>query len=252
MLAMVLQFNYPNTDLHTAGRKTAAFTLIEMLVVIAIISILASMLSPALHNAHRQVVALSCNNTMRNLGMILRDYEETYRKLPPYVDKTYNPPYAPWQWFLASFIDKSIPRTQGGFGAPSVYLYFTCPALDSKYSLLNHTDGSSRVHFGMNYWMNKKSTMRLRSPSKRFIIGEPAFEEPNTTSHVNVKTNSDINAFAPDDPARHHQQHLSPGLFADGHVENFHAPLLPKDEVYKYVKAAEKELYYFWGNGYSY
>jgi len=54
----------------------AAFTLIEMLVVIAIISTLASMLSPALRNAYDMGLNTSCKNNEHQLYFLMHQYLE--------------------------------------------------------------------------------------------------------------------------------------------------------------------------------
>jgi len=69
-------------------RVQSAFTLIEMLVVIAIISILASMLSPALVNAKNIAYKRSCQNNMRQQGLLYFQYAFDNRDLLP-CDSSY-------------------------------------------------------------------------------------------------------------------------------------------------------------------
>ncbi len=69
------------------GRRGAifhsrAFTLIELLVVIAIIAILAAMLLPALVKAKQKAKQTSCINNMRQIGLALVMYSDTYNQYP--------------------------------------------------------------------------------------------------------------------------------------------------------------------------
>ena len=61
------------------------FTLIELLVVIAIIAILIALLLPAVQQAREAARRTSCKNKMKNIGLALHNYHDTFSSFPPGV-----------------------------------------------------------------------------------------------------------------------------------------------------------------------
>lgn len=94
-LSNCFKITVPNRFAYKNEFGSKAFTLIEMLVVIAIIGVLASMLMPALGKALDNGRLAVCINNQKQVGMATFVYADTwYGSLPPlYSYDVWKPPY---------------------------------------------------------------------------------------------------------------------------------------------------------------
>ena len=74
-------------------RPAAGFTLVEILVVIAIIGLLVALLMPAIQGAREAARATQCRNNLRQLGIALNSYASHRQRFPSGADHK-----SPWNW----------------------------------------------------------------------------------------------------------------------------------------------------------
>ncbi len=86
-----------------------AFTLIELLVVIAVIGVLIALLLPAVQAAREAARRTSCSNNLRQIGLALTTYHDTFSVLPAAVSDSWagSPQLHTWAVFILPFVEES-------------------------------------------------------------------------------------------------------------------------------------------------
>ncbi len=183
---------------YSGVRSSSAFTLIEVLVVVAIISLLVSVLLPSLTKARDRARAVVCLSNLHRLGHATVFYTNTYKVHPPFrlqkvlnrstgmwADYTnrYGRKGPRWQWFMDYGVGAVI--NAGGVAAGSDEMtndLFLCPSLKGAYER-NIRNGA----YGYNYQYlgnSRESSIpgeyanwpvgmgRIKAPGRTVLIGD--------------------------------------------------------------------------------
>lgn len=139
-------------------RQTKAFTLIELLIVIAIIAILAAILFPVFATAREKARQSSCSSNLKQLGLAITQYEQDYDEMT--IHGTNN-----WG---------------GGVGwGGSIYPYvkskqvFVCPSDVSKGTIISSYGYNGNFEGWTSSGMPQPiSTTKMNAPSRTVMLFE--------------------------------------------------------------------------------
>lgn len=183
-------------------RARMGFTLIEMLVTIAIIGVLAAILLPALVAARESSRRTACISNLRQIGMGLQAYLTHWKDYFPVVHGgTYaapEPPAKEWWEYL------------GAWKLKREHLLCTSdPHSDN-------TDIESYIFNGM--FAFGKNLARMRNPGEKIIVSERA-DEGGALIHQGYPSWKDQSIWSPLICKERHDP-VSNYLFVDGHAES--------------------------------
>ena len=171
------------------------FTLIELLIVIAIIAILAGMLLPSLNTARNRAKAISCVNNMKQLGVGIIQYVNDHDGIIPMLD--YNT--GSHRWTVALIGNMENNTVKGDYIPISV---LECPAMVRNADMTGTvTSGNAWEQsgwwkafpaYGMSWaFQTRTSFARARisnwkNPSQKLFIADTAWNQTDGSANFNI------------------------------------------------------------------
>lgn len=206
-------------------RKNAAFTLVELLVVMAILSILAALLLPALRGALGVARMTACANKQKQVGMALTSYGDEYAG---YVMPTGGHVYASGDRWWDRWIGVNVyeyPVTSWGWcPAQGTWPGFHCPE-DSINRNLTWENRSYAVPYYLMVGSGTQAAMtgvraaELKQPSRTYMLMEVDPNAPYFTLNVVLRSGSNGSPYMYNGMQiyRWHNGRAN-FLYADGHL----------------------------------
>ena len=161
--------------------KKNDFTLIELLIVIAIIAVLSGMLLPALSKAKETARAIPCLNNQKQIGIGLTCYLDTYQVFPKAVASYLNETGRKDKWpgylhnlfnlRIQNFLCPSFNTDISNASSANLKLY--AENLREYSKMLTDAEAWSNIHYGYNYsYMMEKRPQDFKSPSHTIAATE--------------------------------------------------------------------------------
>jgi prepilin-type processing-associated H-X9-DG protein/prepilin-type N-terminal cleavage/methylation domain-containing protein len=92
--------------MNCATRREAAFSLLELLVVMAIIGALFGLMIPAVQKAREAAARTTCQNNLRQIGLGLHQYQAAFRKFPPAMETSRPYRFMSWQTRILPYVEQ--------------------------------------------------------------------------------------------------------------------------------------------------
>ncbi len=173
----------------SAPRRSRAFSLVELLVVIALIAVLLGLLLPAVQKVREAANRTQCTNNLHQIGLALHHYHDVYQTFPPggieWRGSDPSKRQLAWSAFILPYLDQEtvyrkldlntpFDSPENAEGAATILPVYLCPSTPrSEYrfqgrGLTDYGGIFGQALFGQNYPPN--GTMLFDLPIRVAMI----------------------------------------------------------------------------------
>lgn len=221
-----------NNGCHAGGACSRAFTLVELLVVSAIIAILAALLLPSLHQGGAAAQRVRCASNLHQFGLAAQMYwDENSGRCFPYGGVSTNNGKLYWFGWIGNGAEGQRPfdATQG-----ALYPYVqgrgieVCPSLNYFSTQFKLKAAGAAYGYGYNFHLsagfNKPplSISAITRPTDTVLMADAAqvntFEAPASPTHPMLEEFYYVDETASPPNAHFRHRDFANVLFCDGHA----------------------------------
>lgn len=189
-------------------KRAVTFTLVELLVVIAVIAILTALLLPALNNAREKARQIQCASNLKNLSLYVEEYKSSYDRWYHKTDQ--------WMRAYSPFVPGGYnPKTKAYWATG--WLRFMLPAAYTCPTGIDRLTAPSNIMYGQGLKYASASHNSMYVPEKSF--SQPSQVITHFCKWVNCtnETHGTSSGFEVLYPNTHRSGR--PIIYGDGHVE---------------------------------
>jgi prepilin-type N-terminal cleavage/methylation domain-containing protein/prepilin-type processing-associated H-X9-DG protein len=207
-----------------ANREQAAFTLIELLIVIAVLAVLMAVLLPTLAGARRSAAAVVCGSNLRQISLAFDMYLGDHRDVYPAAEDPVSESPFYWLWMGRGFRGFVGPYLVDDIDAenPSVLV---CPADPTDADVFERTSYA----YSMAFYHSPEQIDAMSNPADTYSNPQPAIGQqigdvPHPAAKILCGEWSSNHAPLDEDRGWWDTRGSRMFLFADGHVKSHAAP----------------------------
>jgi prepilin-type N-terminal cleavage/methylation domain-containing protein len=158
-------------QLRCSQTQRRAFTLVELMVVIAVLGVIVGIMLPAIQAARESSRAASCRNNLKQIGLALANYEAVFKHYPTGAEGRYDPMLSPAPMYGFSWWPRILPYLEQGDIVQQLDRF----GANAGYVLLSPHNGSVINGFAPAFWFCPSSSVERFVTAGSFQVAAPSY-----------------------------------------------------------------------------